>query len=50
MGNQSETNLVKYIYELGKKQQIENHPLWLAPIEPVIYLNNLKQKYNYKKN
>lgn len=42
------TNLVKYIYELGKKQQIENHPLWLAPIEPVIYLNNLKQKYNYK--
>lgn len=42
------TNLVKYIYELGVKKNIQNKSLWLAPIAPVIYLHDLKQKYNYK--
>ncbi len=41
-------NLVKYIYNLGKKENIITKNLWLENIPPVIYLANLRQKYNSK--
>lgn len=42
------TNIVKYIYELGKKENITTSTLWMPSIPPEIYVPNLKQKYNYK--
>lgn len=41
------TNVVKYIYDLGNKEQIETTKLWLDSIPEVIYISNLKKKYNY---
>ena len=40
------TNLVKYICEEGKN--INTKTLWLNPLSPVIYIDNLKKKYNYQ--
>lgn len=42
------TNLVKYIWNLGNRQNIKSYSLWLNPIPPVIYINKLKEKYSYK--
>ena len=42
------TNIVKYIYNLGEKENIHTTSLWLDKIPDVIYLNDIKQKYNYK--
>ena len=42
------TNIVKYIYNLGQQEQIVTKKLWLDALSPVIYINNLKKKYNYK--
>lgn len=41
------TNIVKYIYELGKKEQVQTTKLWLDSIPGIIYISNLKKKYNY---
>ena len=41
------TNVVKYIYELGEKEHIKTTKLWLDSIPEVIYISNLKKKYNY---
>ena len=38
------TNVVKYIYELGKKEQVKTTKLWLDSIPEVIYISNLKKK------
>ena len=43
-------NLVKYLYDLGKKEHLVTKPLWLEKIPPVIYLSNLKQKYSHQVN
>lgn len=42
------TNIVKYIYNLGQKEQLVESQLWLDAIPDTIYVGNLRQKYNYK--
>ena len=41
------TNIVKYIYNLGEKENIHTSSLWLDKIPDIIYLNDIKQKYSY---
>ena len=41
------TNLVKYIYNLGKKEELVTEKLWLDPIPNVIYVDDLRAKYGY---
>ena len=41
------TNIVRYIYNFSQKENIVQSKLWLDAIPAVIYLDNLKQKYNY---
>ena len=42
------TNIVKYIHNLGIKENIVTQKMWLDKIPDVILLNDVKQKYNYK--
>lgn len=42
------TNIVKYIYNLGEKEQIHTKKLWLEALPSEIYIQNIKKKYNYK--
>lgn len=42
------TNLVKYIYNLGKRENLVTDKLWLDAIPEVIYINDVKEKYSYK--
>lgn len=42
------TNIVKYIYNLALKDNIVSNKLWLDSIPSLIYINDLKNKYNYK--
>lgn len=42
------TNIVKYIYNLAKKDNLVFNKLWLDAIPSQIYINELKNKYNYK--
>ena len=42
------TNIVKYIYNLGTKENLVTKKMWLDKIPDVILLNDVKQKYNYK--
>ena len=42
------TNVVKYIYNLGKKENINTTKLWLDALPADINLNTLKQRYNYR--
>lgn len=42
------TNLVKYLADLGKRENIKRTSLWLEAIPPIINVNELKRKYNYK--
>lgn len=42
------TNVVKTIYNLGEQEKIVTHRLWLDAIPGQIYVQNLKNKYNYK--
>ena len=42
-------NVLNYIIETAKTQQLNIKPLWLGSIPDVIYVDKLKQKYNYKK-
>ena len=42
------TNIVKYIVDLAKKQNIKTKMLWLSSIPDKIYVEGLKVKYNYE--
>lgn len=42
------TNVVRYLSELSKKENIKIKKLWLDNIPEFIYVNELKQKYNYQ--
>lgn len=42
------TNLVKYIYNLGQRENLVTDKLWLDPIPAVIMVNDIKEKYNYR--
>ena len=42
------TNIVKYICDLGKKEEIKTSKLWLDAIPEKIFVQNLKTKYNYQ--
>ena len=42
------TNIVKYIYNLSTKENLITRKMWLDKIPNEIYLDNIKQKYNYK--
>lgn len=44
------TNLVKYIHRIAKEKGIKREKLWLDSIPENIYLDDLKEKYNYKIN
>ena len=46
------TNIIKYIVEEAKEENIKIDKLWLDRIPDVIYIDKLKEKYNYevKKN
>lgn len=44
------TNLVKYIHKIAKEKGIKREKLWLDSIPENIYLDDLKEKYNYKIN
>ncbi len=39
------TNIVKYISDLAKKENIYEAPLWLNPIPETIYLDAIRDKY-----
>lgn len=41
------TNIVKYISDLGKKEDIHTTKLWLDAIPKEIFVENLKKKYQY---
>lgn len=41
-------NIVKYIVDLAKKQNIKTKMLWLSSIPDKIYVEGLKVKYNYE--
>lgn len=40
--------IVKYIQKIAEEENIQNKQLWLEPLSENIYLEELKQKYNYK--
>ena len=42
------TNIVKYIYNLGVKNNLKTNNLWLDKIPEYIFVEQLKQKYGYK--
>ena len=42
------TNIIKYITDEAKKQQINIPQLWLERIPNYIYVDNIKEKYSYK--
>ena len=41
------TNTVKYIVEVAKKEKIKIKKLWLSSIPEIIYIDDLKEKYEY---
>lgn len=40
------TNIVKYIYELAKQENIKTNQLWLDNIPEIIYIKQLRRKYH----
>ena len=42
------TNIIKYIIEESKEENISVDKLWLDRIPDVIYIDKIKEKYNYK--
>jgi type VII secretion protein EssC, C-terminal domain len=42
------TNIVKHIYNLGTREGIKTTRLWLDSIPEKIFIENVKNKYNYK--
>ena len=43
------TNIVKYLHEIAKKKNINSRNLWLEEIPETIYLEKIKNKYNFKR-
>ena len=43
------SNIVKYLNDLGHKENIKIRKLWLEKIPEKIYINNLKTKYNFER-
>ncbi len=41
------TNIVRYIIDVAKKEKIKIQKLWLSSIPEIIYLDDLKDKYDY---
>lgn len=41
-------NIVKYLHELGKEENVCAKQLWLDKIPNIIYVDELEQKYNYQ--
>jgi len=42
-------NIMKYLVDLSKKENIKVKQLWLNALPSVIYIDGLKEKYEYKK-
>lgn len=42
-------NIMKYLVDIAKKENIKVKQLWLNALPPVIYIDGLKEKYEYKK-
>ena len=42
-------NIMKYLVEVAKKEDIHVKQLWLNALPPIIYVDGLKEKYDYKK-
>ena len=42
------SNIVNYLYNLGKEENVFAKQLWLDKIPNDIYIDELEQKYNYK--
>ena len=42
------TNIVRYISDLARSENIHETPLWLNPIPETIYLEDIRKKYNVK--
>ncbi len=42
------TNIVKALYDIGKRENLKCIPLWLPSIPKEIYIQNLIKKYDYK--
>ncbi len=42
------TNLVNYMYELAKQENIKSKQLWMENIPETIYLSDIRKKYNVK--
>ena len=43
------TNVVKDLIEIAKRENISIKKLWLDPIPAIIYLDEIKEKYNFQK-
>ena len=43
------SNVVKYLYDLAKQENIYCKPLWLEKIPEFIQVDRLKEKYNFEK-
>ncbi|MBE6155549.1 MAG: type VII secretion protein EssC [Firmicutes bacterium] len=43
------SNVLKYIQQIGENENIKVRQLWLDAIPAMIYVDKLKQKYNYQK-
>lgn len=42
-------NIMKYLVDIAKKENIKVRQLWLNALPPIIYIDGLKEKYEYKK-
>ncbi len=42
-------NIMKYLVDIAKKENIHVKQLWLNALPPIIFLDGLKEKYEYKK-
>ncbi len=42
-------NIINYIINIAKEEKIEPKQLWLNRIPNIIYVDNLRKKYNYQK-
>ncbi len=42
-------NIMKYLVDVSKKESIKVKQLWLNALPPVIFIDGLKEKYEYKK-
>ncbi len=42
-------NILKYLVDISKKENIKVKQLWLNALAPIIYIDALKEKYSFKK-